>query len=84
MIFSFAASKASFINDNWELVERLIDFNVLDDDEHKGQEAAKAFVRSASKRGGLNKISPPPPVTFPVIHRLGLLCEANLSPCCLL
>lgn len=57
MIFTFAASKASFINDDWELVERMIDFIVLDDDDHKGQEAAKAFMKSAAKRGALKQIS---------------------------
>ena len=56
MIFSFAGSLAHFINDDWELVERLIDFYHLQSDEHQGNAAARAFVRSAATRGGLNKI----------------------------
>lgn len=57
MIFTFAGTIAHFIDDDWNLVERLIDFYHLENNEHSGQHAAKAFVRSASKRGGLNKIS---------------------------
>ncbi|TFY61097.1 hypothetical protein EVJ58_g4726 [Rhodofomes roseus] len=57
MMFTFAGTLAHFINDDWELVERLVDFKHLDIDEHKGVHAAKAFVKSASQRGGLNKIS---------------------------
>ncbi|TFY70017.1 hypothetical protein EVJ58_g118 [Rhodofomes roseus] len=57
MMFTFAGTLAHFINDDWELVERLIDFKHLDIDEHKGVHAAKAFVKSASQRGGLNKIT---------------------------
>jgi hypothetical protein len=57
MIFSFSGIIAHWIDDDWNLVERLIDFKHLDDQEHAGEYAAKAFIKSASKRGGLNKIS---------------------------
>lgn len=57
MMFSFAGTLAHFIDDDWNLIERLIDFYHLQDKEHCGQEAANAFMHSASKRGGLNKIS---------------------------
>lgn len=57
MIFTFAADKGFFIDDEWDLCELLIDFKVLQDDEHKGQEAAKSFVASGAKRGGLDKMS---------------------------
>ncbi|GJF00443.1 hypothetical protein PsYK624_167310 [Phanerochaete sordida] len=55
MVFTFAGTIASFIDDDWDLIERLVDFHHLEDDEHKGQYAAKAFVNGAAKRGGLDK-----------------------------
>jgi hypothetical protein len=56
MLFSFAGTIASFIDEDWNLIERLVDFHCLDDNEHEGVHAATGFVRSASSRGGLNKI----------------------------
>ena len=58
MIFTFAGTIAQFIDDDWQLVERLIDFYHIQDKEHEGQWAAKAFVRSAAERGSADKISP--------------------------
>ena len=57
MIYTFAGTIASFIDDDWQLVERLIDFRHLLDDEHEGVNAAKAFMESGGKRGSLDKIS---------------------------
>ena len=57
MIFTFAGTIAQFIDDDWQLVERLIDFYHIQDKEHEGQWAAKAFVRSAAERGSADKIS---------------------------
>lgn len=57
MIFTFAGTLAHFINSNWEMVERVVDFCHLEEKDHTGPHAAKAFVWSASKCGGLNKIS---------------------------
>lgn len=57
MIFSFSGTVGSFIDDDWAIKEVLIDFKNLESQEHKGVFAAKAFIKSASKRGGLNKIS---------------------------
>ena len=59
MIFTFAGSIAHYIDDNWKLVETLVDFYHIDGDEHKGREAALAFVRTAAQRGGLIKMSIP-------------------------
>lgn len=56
MVFSFAGTLASFIDDDWKLVERLIDLKQLSDDDHQGKNAAKAFMKSVSLRGGLDKI----------------------------
>ncbi|TFY60202.1 hypothetical protein EVJ58_g5298, partial [Rhodofomes roseus] len=50
MIYTFAGTIANFIDDDWQLVERLIDFRHLLDDEHEGVNAAKAFMESGSKR----------------------------------
>lgn len=57
MVYTFAGTIASFIDDDWQLIERLIDFRHLLDDEHEGVNAAKAFMDSGSKRGSLNKMS---------------------------
>ncbi|TFY51128.1 hypothetical protein EVJ58_g10725 [Rhodofomes roseus] len=50
MVYTFAGTIACFIDDDWQLVERLIDFRHLLDDEHEGVNAAKAFMESGSKR----------------------------------
>ena len=60
MVFTFAGTIANFINDDWEIVERLIDFYHIEDKEHEGEHAAAAFVKSAAGRGGLDKMSPCP------------------------
>ena len=57
MVFSFAGTIAHFIDDDWKLVERLVDFHHMGEKEHAGAYAAKAFVKSAADRGGLKKIS---------------------------
>jgi hypothetical protein len=57
MTYSFSGILAHYINDDWELVKRLVDFEHLKDKEHQGIHAARAFVKSASNRGGLNKMS---------------------------
>lgn len=56
MIFTFAGTLAHFINDDWEVVEHLIDFHQLVDKEHTGEDAARAFVVSAKLCGGLTQI----------------------------
>ena len=58
MVYTFACTIGTFINEDWEIIERVIDFKVLDEDEHKGLYAGKAFADSASGIGGFNKISP--------------------------
>lgn len=57
MVHSFACTVAFFIDDNWNLTERVIDFQPLDGKDHEGFYAAKAFIEGAHARGGLNKIS---------------------------
>jgi hypothetical protein len=57
MTFSFSRTIANFIDNEWNLVERLIDFSYVDIDDHQAAGAAASFVKSAAKRGGLEKIS---------------------------
>jgi hypothetical protein len=59
MKFSFSGTIASFIDDEWNYVERLIDFAYINDDGHRAVGSAVSFVESASKRGGLKQISDP-------------------------
>ncbi|KAF5343504.1 hypothetical protein D9758_015634 [Tetrapyrgos nigripes] len=48
MIFSFAGIMAYWIDDDWKIVERLIDFKHLDEKEHIGQYGVKEFYHSAN------------------------------------
>ncbi|KAJ7588338.1 hypothetical protein C8J56DRAFT_785976 [Mycena floridula] len=57
MVYTFGCTVGTFINDEWEIIERVIDFKVLEDKEHEGIHAGKAFVNGAAKIGGLDKIS---------------------------
>lgn len=56
MTYTFACTIASFIDEDWNLVERIIDFKALEEKEHQGWYAAKAFVQGARGIGSLNKI----------------------------
>ena len=59
MVYTFAGSIGCFINDDWEIIERVIDFKPLEDKEHAGLYGGKAFVDGASKIGSVDKISSP-------------------------
>lgn len=56
MVYTFACTIACFINDDWEIIERVIDFKPLEDKEHEGLYNGKAFADGACKIGGLDKI----------------------------
>jgi len=56
MMFSFAGTIASWISDDWELIERVVDFHPIADKEHEGQYAAQGFAKAMSDMGVLNKI----------------------------
>lgn len=60
MVYTFACTLGSFIDDDWNLIEQVVDFAPLQDQEHKGHHAAHAFVKGAASRGGMDKISNPP------------------------
>jgi hypothetical protein len=57
MVHTFACTIGCFIDEDWRLVEHVLDFKVLEDKDHEGLYAGRAFVDGLRKRGGLNKIS---------------------------
>ena len=57
MIYSFAATVAFFIDKDWNIIERVVDFKPLENKEHEGVYAARAFVKSIREIGGLKEIS---------------------------
>jgi hypothetical protein len=57
MVFSFVGTIAHFVDDDWNLVECLVDFHHMGDKEHASASAAKAFVKSAVGQGRLKKTS---------------------------
>jgi hypothetical protein len=52
----FACTIGCFINEDWEIIERVVDFKSLEDKEHQGLYASKAFTDGTSKIGSLHKI----------------------------
>jgi hypothetical protein len=57
MVFTFAGTIAHFINDDWQLIKRMVNFYHIQDKDHESEWAAKAFVNTAAERGGLDKMS---------------------------
>ncbi|KAJ7101263.1 hypothetical protein B0H15DRAFT_943595 [Mycena belliarum] len=57
MTFTFAGSIASFIMSDWELVERVIDFHLIEDKEHEGKYAALGLAKQLANFQVLEKIS---------------------------
>jgi hypothetical protein len=57
MMFTFAGTIASWITEDWELVERVIDFHPIIDKEHEGEYAAKGLAKALSDMGMLEKMS---------------------------
>lgn len=57
MVYTFACTVASFIDDDWNLIERVVDFKPLAEKEHEGLYGGLAFINGARERGGLNKMS---------------------------
>ncbi len=56
MVYIFACMIGRFVNEDWEIIERIVDFKPLEDKEHQGLYGGKAFTDGASKIGSLNKI----------------------------
>jgi hypothetical protein len=57
MVYTFACTVGCFINDDWNLIERVVDFKPLEDKKHKGLFGGIYFVNGVRERGGLDKIS---------------------------
>lgn len=57
MVYTFACTVGCFIDDDWNLIERVVDFKPLEDKEHEGIFGGFAFVNGVQERGGLDKIS---------------------------
>ncbi|KAF8186574.1 hypothetical protein K438DRAFT_1596191, partial [Mycena galopus ATCC 62051] len=57
MMFTFAGTIGSWITEDWELVERVLDFHPIQDKEHEGVRAAYALAGRLSQLQILEKIS---------------------------
>ena len=60
MVYTFACPIGSFNIEDWEFIERVIDFKVLEDKEHEGIYGGKAIVGSVCQIGSFDKVSYPP------------------------
>lgn len=58
MVHTFACTIGQFINDDWEIIEHVVDFKQLEDKEHGGLYGGITLVNSIKECGGLDKISP--------------------------
>ena len=59
MMFTFAGTIASWVDEDWNLVDRVIDFHSISESEHEGEHAAKAFIKALAAFGALEKMSCP-------------------------
>jgi len=57
MVFTFTGMITSWINDDWQMIECMVNFYHIQDKDHEGEWVAKAFVNTAAERGGLDKMS---------------------------
>lgn len=55
-VYTFACSVGCFINNDWKIIECVIDFKPLENKEHEGLDGGKAFINGAYKIGSLDKI----------------------------
>ncbi|KAJ7860008.1 hypothetical protein B0H14DRAFT_2576928 [Mycena olivaceomarginata] len=56
-IFKFTRTIGSWITDDWELVERILDFHPIKNKEHEDEYAGAVMVRHRSEVGVLEKMS---------------------------
>ncbi len=56
MVYTFACTIEAFVDDDWNLMNYIVDFQVLDNKDHVGVYGGKAFVESTRKIGGLDKV----------------------------
>jgi hypothetical protein len=57
MMFTFVLTIASWVTEDWELVEHIMDFHSIVDKEHEREFAAKGMAKVLSGMGILEKIS---------------------------
>ncbi|KAF7328569.1 Dimer-Tnp-hAT domain-containing protein [Mycena venus] len=57
MMFTFAGTIASWVSEDWQLIERVIDFHPIGDKEHEGVYAAASLAKRLSELDILEKIS---------------------------
>lgn len=58
MMFTFAGTIASWIDEDWNLIERVIDFHPIADKEHEGVYAGIGLAKMLQDLDILEKISP--------------------------
>jgi hypothetical protein len=57
-MFTFAGTIGSWVTEDWELVECVLDFHPIEDKEHEGEYAGAAMARRLSELEVLEQISP--------------------------
>ena len=57
MVFMFAGNMANWIDDDWQMIEHMVNLYHIQDKDHEGEWVAKVFVNTAAERGGLDKMS---------------------------
>ncbi|KAK6966423.1 eukaryotic translation initiation factor 3 [Favolaschia claudopus] len=57
MQYTFAGTILNWIDEEWNLIERVVDFHAIEDKEHEGQYAAYGLAECLSKLRALEKIS---------------------------
>lgn len=57
MVYSFTCILAFFVDDDWKLVECIVNFCHLESKDHEGVNAAKAFIQGAQEHSALSKMS---------------------------
>lgn len=57
MTFSFSGTILNWINDSWELIERVVDFHCITEKEHTGVYGAVGLAKALCEFDVLDKIS---------------------------
>ena len=75
MVFTFLGTIANWIDEDWELLERVVDFRRLGEDQHTGAGGARAFLDGLKKIGIATKISSP----FIYVPSVAYLCHTLMQ-----
>jgi hypothetical protein len=70
MMFTFAGTIATWIDDDWNLIERVVGFSQVDRHEHTGSGSAKVLFEAMRDIGTASKIS-----TFILFHSTAVLTQ---------